>query len=208
MNYAIDDNQVIFRSVHHPFAFKSSGKIFNYKKSWNLKRESNRFLTSVVWRRFAPSLQMAHAYGCRTSRGRRSNNIQDVYCGFYAIQVGELRASRASEGVEGFDVEHIIEVGEIAHSNVVIVMQSGLDDDDMEAAKTYALDRLDWLKCGPEVHCCECDLDIEEHPSVMLPLGKKGVYSDGRSAIQIVVDFIFYRAGTLEMMQNGLTPAS
>lgn len=130
----IDSNQVIFRSIHHPFGFSSNGKVFSNKKSWNLKRLDDTFVSSVSWRRYAPSSAMAHDHGCRVSRNRNLKGLHqpDVYCGFYAIKVGDLRGVSRGEGILRLDVEHKIENGEIAHAHVMVFVEDHLDALDLE----------------------------------------------------------------------------
>jgi hypothetical protein len=212
----IDDNQVIFRSVHHPVGFIRGGKGFSNKKSWNLKRLNDAFISSVIWRRYAPSSAMAHAYGCDKSRNRNLNGQRDVYCGFYALKAGDLRRISGREGVLRFDVEHKIENGEIAHSHVMIFVEDNLDGDDLEEAKTYAVDRLWRSMSGPVLYICDGDRELSPHPaqSMRTEVGEKGPYVDDRCGKECVIDWIWYRTGMLrqnrpdqDIRDNGFWPA-
>jgi len=192
----IGSGQVIFRSIHHPFAFAGSGKRFDSVKSWNLKQVDDRFVASVVWQRFAPSNCLVHEYGYRNSSRRNQNSRnRDIYCGFYAISVDRIREVRPAEGVVKLDVEHKIELGEFAHVNLYIYLNVTLDEGEIEAAKTYAIDRLWRLMNGPE----RVNLDVSQnhtpHPSRLLT--SLSPYFDLRSDSLRIIDWIYFRAAVL-----------
>lgn len=206
----VNDNQVIFRSIHHPFGFGQGGKVFSSKKSWNLKRLDDAFVSSVVWRRYAPSSAIAHAYGCRMSRNRNLKGLRqpDVYCGFYALKVGDLRRVSRGEGILRLDVEHKIENGEIAHAHVMVFVEDHLGDLDLEEVKTYAVDRLSRLMSGPDLFICEADRHLSPHPTQFMKgeSGGKGPYVDDRCGNECVLDWIWYRAGMLQQNRSDQDP--
>ncbi len=194
----IPDDQVVFRSIHHPYAFASKGKKFDSSRSWNLKRYDNALVASVIWQRFAPNALMVHRYGCRNSQKRNSaGNKRDVYCGFYALDVSAVRQIKASEGIVAANVEHKIELGEIAHANLFATIDAHVDPDDLEAAKTYFLDRLWRLMAGPCLYTCPADSDLADHPRLQLPGGYLGSYMDSRRLLRRISDWLWYLIGTL-----------
>jgi hypothetical protein len=79
------------------------------------------------------------------------------------------------------EVTHLIEDGEISHTELRFIFKSG--DIDIEGTKTAIVDRL-WNACsGPLRSICECDRDILNHPSADLERGPLGEYTDARGRL-------------------------
>jgi hypothetical protein len=85
--------------------------------------------------------------------------------------------------VSAAEVVHHIEDGEIAHTAVRIMP---MPDADIENTKTAIIDRLSNLWTGPLRHTCECDEDIDPHPSFALTVPPAGEYFDTRSHLSIL----------------------
>lgn len=192
----INDDQLVFRCIHHPKAFQGNKKL-RPVRSLYLKPQGDHFISSVVWQRFAPSRSLVHAYGCRKSRQRKNIGEKDTYCGFYAVEVGEIRNIKKDIGLERFDVKHNIEHGEISHADLLAYFDSRLDIDDIEQAKTYAVDRIWRLLLGPEVHICPEDQSLTDHPSSLLPQGSNGAYLDRRTITEIAAQWVWFGYGTV-----------
>jgi hypothetical protein len=114
-------------------------------------------------------------------RGKFKENDRRIYCGAYRLTGAAVRALASTEGVQEVafaDVIHHPENGEIAHTDLRIVFKPG--DFDVEGTKTAIVDRLWSACCGPLRCVCQCDHDVQDHPSVDLPSGPAGEYKDTR----------------------------
>ena len=149
-------------------------------------------LASLTWERYVPTTEFIHGYGCRLAfrmnekdrtAGRYKEKNRRVYCGAYELKGKAIRALATSDGLNEIlsaDVFHHVEEGEIAHTDLRIVLKPG-GLFDLEGTKTAILDRL-WNRCcGPLKHVCDCDKEIPVHPSSSLITPPAGTYSDGRS---------------------------
>lgn len=189
MGVLIPTGDSVFRHVVWPFAF--SKKAFNQGKAFALHNEADgSLLTSVGWSRYLPTETRIHAYGCRLAAGMNTKlnaagtvNPKDVriYCGAYElseIHVSELKYTDGLDEIISSELKHNIEGGEIAHSDLKIVIRE--DVTDVEATKTAIIDRL-WNKCrGPMPHVCECDRDRANPGGALLPEPPSGLFVDGR----------------------------
>ena len=188
----IRDVDGLFRYCLFPTSF--SRRRFVEAKFLKLyDQEDGSLLASVAWERYVPSLKLVHEYGCRISSrinerlraaSKFNSKTRNVYCGAYRLVANRIRALGDTEGLDevlSADVVHHPEDGEIAHTDLRIVLETG--EYDREATKTAIVDRL-WNECtGPIKHACECDLDVQEHPSIELPVPPRGTYLDQRSLI-------------------------
>jgi hypothetical protein len=182
----ISNNQNLFRLCTYPIAFKRDK--FVPEKAIKLHDQPDgSFAASVAWQRFAPNSELVHAYGCRLSAGinrkakaleKYQQKTKNVYCGAYQLSANAVRSLALQvDDVEFADVLHQIEEGEIAHAHVKIILKHELDT---EGTKTAILDRLWNAFYGPITHVCECDKEIDPHPSQGLTDGPKGPYVDSR----------------------------
>lgn len=188
----IPDGDSLFRQSVHPLSFK--GKGFVWEKCLKLyDQPDGSLLASLTWQRYVPTSERVHSYGCRLAFGmnekkRLSGTFKEksrhIYCGAYELKANAIRALTVAEGLNEIisaDVVHHVEVGEIAHTNLRIVLRAG-GGTDVEGAKTAILDRL-WSSChGPLTHICDCDREIADHPSSGLTTPPAGLYSDSRSS--------------------------
>ena len=90
--------------------------------------------------------------------------------------------------VTGVDAKHAIEKdGEIAHANLRFALDLARlpreDEDGIEFAKTEICASVWHALKGPLRHICPDD-DEADHPSVKLPCGPLGDYSDGRTFLR------------------------
>ena len=187
----IPDVDSLFRHSVFPLSFK--GGVFAAEKFIKLYDHADgSLLASLAWERYVPTEDLVHGYGCRLASGinkkkqaagKLTNKNRHVYCGAYQLTGEAIRALAASGGLDEIlsaDVVHHIEEGELAHTDLRIVLKPrvGLN---IEGTKTMILDRL-WNVCfGPLKHICDCDKDIAVHPSSSLIDAPAGAYSDTRS---------------------------
>jgi hypothetical protein len=187
INEHISDGQIVFRCIHYPLGFNKSK--LNHSKSLNLRPRDGKLFSSLVWRRLAPSIDMVHAYGCRNSDRRRAAGMQDVYCGFYAFRVGEIRAIRDPQGGTA-DVAHHVENGEIAHSDLIVTLPGSMEESDLPGFKTKIIDRLWRILRGPEVFTGQNHYVVVD-PSSMMEQARVP-YVDDRDGFSLVLDWIWY----------------
>jgi hypothetical protein len=189
----ISDGDSLFRQSVHPLAFK--GKRFAWEKCLMLYDEPDgSLLASLTWERYVPTTELVHDYGCRLAfgmnekkriAGKLTDKNRNLYCGAYHFKARAIRALSTAEGLNEIlsaDVLHHVELGEIAHADLRIVLKPG-GAPDIEGTKTAILAQL-WNMCsGPMKHVCDCDKNISEHPSSSLAIPPAGVYSDTRSSL-------------------------
>ena len=114
--------------------------------------------------------------------GRFKEKNRKVYCGAYELKGKAVRAlanSTELNEILSADVIHHVEQGEIAHTDLRIILKPG-SVFNIEGTKTAIVDRL-WNSCsGPLRHACDCDKGIAEHPSLSLITAPAGDYTDAR----------------------------
>jgi hypothetical protein len=188
----IPDGDSLFRHAVFPTAFKSN-KSFAPNKAIKLETQKDgSLLASLTWDRYVPSAEYIHDYGCRlvsrrNTRALAKGKLKDrsVYCGAYELRARNVRELPTSENLDELlsaDVIHHVEDGEIAHTNLRIILRPGTAVSP-ESTKTAIIDRLWALSRGPLKHSCDCDKDIDPHPSSGLPVGPNGPYLDSRSSL-------------------------
>jgi hypothetical protein len=189
----VPDHDSLFRHTIHPIAFKR--KSFQWQKALKLYvADDGSLLASVVWERYVPTTEYIHAYGCRLAlginqsdrqRGKFKDSERKIYCGAYELKANKIRELSATEElpeVFSADVVHHIENGEIAHTDLRIVLRPNYESD-LEGTKTAILDRL-WNTCyGPLPHICDSDLESNPHPSSVLTVAPAGPYTDPRTRV-------------------------
>lgn len=184
----VPDQDNLFRHAVHPVTFKS--KRFASEKLIQLvPQEDGSLLGSLAWERFLPRTDDVHEYGCRLAFRRNAlptARTQSVYCGAYHFKARAIRALSSEENlgeVSSVHIEHKVEHGEIAHVDLRFVIK-GEYDLNIEGSKTAIIDRL-WNICsGPMQHVCECDANIDPHPSSLLMIPPRGSYRDDRSTFR------------------------
>jgi hypothetical protein len=188
----IPDSDNLFRLCRHPVAF--NGGVFVNQRFWHLEYKNGVLHGSLVWERYAPTAEYVHTLGCRMAsttneKRRRAGRLKDrdrhVYCGAYQLTGRLVRALATTPGlyeVATADVVHQIEDGEIAHTDLRIVLKPGAFN--VEATKTAIGDRL-WNACrGPLKHVCDSDKERNPHPSSTLNPPPDGIYLDHRSHLR------------------------
>jgi hypothetical protein len=187
----ISDGDNLFRHAIYPIPFK--GNRYAPEKWLKFYDQADGAIHgSLAWERYVPTAKHVHGYGCRVASrmnekmqaaGVSKNKTRRVYCGAYQLKGKAVRVLAGTEGLEeilSVDVVHHIEEGEVAHTNLRIVLKAG--DHSIEGTKTAIIDRL-WNVCtGPLVHVCDCDRDVTPHPSLSLISAPAGVYVDTRSS--------------------------
>jgi hypothetical protein len=199
----IPDGDNLFRHSIHPLSF-ASNKFVVYKFIHLVQESDGSLLTSITWERYLPTTKYVHGYGCRLAlrmneRLKEQNKFQKknrrVYCGAYQLGAKAIRALPSVEGLEEIlsaDVVHHIEDGEIAHTDLRIVLKNS-GDPGIEGTKTAIVDRL-WNTCsGPLRHTCDFDQDLTPHPRSGLSNAPKGPYSDSRSGLQRLWHVVRFR---------------
>jgi hypothetical protein len=155
------------------------------------QQRDGSLLTSVAWERYVPTDKEVHGYGCRTAyrrnrkrEGKITPKNRSVYCGAYQLTAKaarELTSTQNPGEISSAELIHHIEEGEIAHTNLRIVLS--LDAPILDSTKTAIVDRL-WNACsGPLLHSCSCDQDVDPHPNRTLTGPPRGAYSDTRSRL-------------------------
>jgi hypothetical protein len=185
----IPNSDNLFRLCTHPISFKKD--IFVSKKVIKIfPQPDGSLLASLAWERFVPSAELVHAYGCRLAlgineraiaRGKYQDENKNIYCGAYQVRASAVRAlPNEVDEVEFADVVHHTESGEIAHTDLRIVLFPR-PDLNVESATTAIVDRLWNNFSGPLRHICDCDQEVNPHPSAKLDAAPLGEYSDNRS---------------------------
>lgn len=191
----ISDRDSLFRQTIHPITFR--GKAFAPEKFLKLyDRDDGSLLASLTWERYVPTAKLVHDYGCRLASrmnerlpGKSKDRRKYIYCGAYQTKGGAIRALPDADGLDDVlsaDVVHHIEYGELAHTDLRIVLKSN-PSFNVEGTKTAILDRLWTGCCGPLRHKCECDADVIDHPSTGLDTPPGGIYFDTRSFLSRVL---------------------
>jgi hypothetical protein len=185
----IPNSDSLFRSTIFPLVF-GNNKAFKCDKFLRLEDEADGTISaSLAWERYVPTVAHVHGYGSRLAAAMNENlpqkhkaNKRRIYCGAYQLTGKMIRALADTEGlseVVSADVIHLVEKGEIAHTNLRIVLRPE-SQSSAEGIKTVIVDRL-WSAChGPLRHKCDCDMDIAEHPSSFLIVPPAGEYCDTR----------------------------
>lgn len=180
----IPDEDGLFRHIIHPVAFK--GGRFNPTKAVHLTTTTDgSILGSLAWERYLPTVAHVHNHGCRMAfkRNARANfepKRRQTYCGAYRLNGGAVRAlTEDVHEVLSADVIHQPENGEIAHTDLKIVLRSQIFDP--EGTKTAIVASLWNSSSGPLTHVCNYDNDVSPHPSVLLATAPGGTYSDNRT---------------------------
>ena len=185
----IPDGDSLFRHSIKPVSFK--GKTFAPQKLIALFGNAEVVQTSLAWQRYVPTTELVHSYGCRLAlrrnderkaEGTFKEKNRQVYCGAYQIKAVSIRALVGAEGLKEVvtvEVFHHVEEGEIAHTDLTIILNAK-EGFDVEGTKTAIVDRL-WNACsGPLLHVCDCDDDLAPHPSSELITAPGGPYRDDR----------------------------
>jgi hypothetical protein len=190
----IPDGDSLFRQTIYPLAFRRSGYAYQKLLKLDYDEGSRSLLGSVTWERYVPTLELVHGYGCRlafrmneTERLRARDKFKEenrrVYCGAYELKGRAVRALAGSDELNevlSADVTHHIEDGEIAHTDLRIILRPERVAN-IEGTKTAIIDRLWNNCCGPLKHTCDCDKAMAEHPSSRLTDPPAGAYTDTRS---------------------------
>jgi hypothetical protein len=163
----------------------------------------NNVVSSVAWQKYAPTQEHVHGYGCRLASKRNDKKLQDgkltqntrqIYCGAYHLTAGRIRGifncDDVYNPVTAAEINHLIEDGEIAHTEIRFILTTEISD--VEAAKTEIVDRLWNACCGPLPFICDYDSDIVSHPSEKLDPGPLGEYVDIRSRWWRLRDLVIF----------------
>jgi hypothetical protein len=197
----IADGDTLFRHSIHPVSFK--GRVFVWEKCLHLVDRPDGFLGSLAWERYLPTSELIHEYGCRLAlrrnqkkraEGRYKDKDRQIYCGAYQLRRRAIRNLGSADGLDEIlyaDAVHRIEEGEIAHTDLLIVLRP-VENLHPEGTKTAILDRLWNASSGPLRHTCDYDQDIPEHPKLRLATAPAGPYSDTRSNLFRLWCFLRY----------------
>jgi hypothetical protein len=190
----IPDSDNLFRHCTYPLSFR--GRRFAWDKLVRIYLEDDgSLLASLAWERFVPTEELLHEYGCRVALGmneklraggRTNERDRRIYCGAYQLKGRTVRALATVaelDEIASADVVHRVEDGEIAHTDlrIVLKMNDGLN---IEDTKTAIVDRLASAWRGPITHTCDCDQDIVPHPSATLSIPFAGRYAEDRSYLR------------------------
>lgn len=187
----------VFRHVLFPVSFRS--KRFAHDKMIKFEQRDGLLKASLAWERYLPTTPHLHAYGCRLARDRNelgSGQRRSVYCGAYRFVAGAIRqlpTEPLMDDVIAVEVNHQIENGQLAHIDLQFRIRHGAD---IEASKTAIIDRL-WAICsGPLRHVCECDTDLNPHPSSVLTDPPSGPSINNRSFLRKCWCMIVFYVGS------------
>lgn len=195
--WGIPNGDSLFRHAIYPLPFKSTSSIKNSifvpEKLIKFYDEPNdTLLASLSWERYVPTSRHVHCHGCRTAfrqnedlrkSGKFVEKNRRFYCGAYRLTAKDVRnlvSMPLLDEIRCADVVHNIEDGEIAHTDLRIVLKPSTNKD---SAKTAIMASL-WNACsGPLLHSCECDRGIDIHPSSVLSTHDDKKYRDSRSRL-------------------------
>ncbi len=197
----IPDRANLFRHSVFPVSFRS--RRFAAPNFFNLNEKvhdgQNIVVASVAWQTYMPTSNYVHRYGCRLAdkrnkrkqeKGTYKEKDRQVYCGAYQLTAGAVREISTVTGleeIESADVYHLIEDGEIAHTELKFVFKTGAAI--TEAAKTAIIDRL-WHACaGPMPFICEQDTEMTNHPSEKLEDAPNGRSENAEPKISTWIKF-------------------
>src|SRR5579862_9273098 len=88
---------VVFRHVVYPLAHAGKRRDFSSPKYMRFKNMGGVYRTSLAWRRFLPTIDAVHEYGCNISSGINASKLvngvlpaksRHVYAGAYALDPG------------------------------------------------------------------------------------------------------------------------
>lgn len=186
---AASDRDTIFRFCTDPQVFHPK-RGFEKRKVVHLTSEDNSLVMSVAWERYAPTVGLVNAYGCRFAanmnlRPQNQGKSPKVYCGSYAMRVRDIRAaiegaSREIPEIVEVRFEHFVEADEIAHMNLRFQIDPTVDGGSDTA--TAIFHRLWNLMSGPVRHVCDCDGHLgEKHRSLQLVDAALGEYVDRKT---------------------------
>ncbi len=190
----IPDEDSLFRAVIFPLAFNKAKQVAHNRMLALHPESDGSLITSLAWRRYVPSTEQIHGYGCRVAHCMNLKKKAEVtefkeehrrvYSGSYHLKATAVRALVTTVGsreISSADIIHDMEGGEKAHASLRIAPREGHSISD--GTKTVILDRL-WNTCsGPLRHTCDCDHDVNPHPSKSLPIPPSGPYIDPHSDI-------------------------
>jgi hypothetical protein len=158
--WRIPDDDSLFRHTIHPLAFR--GIRFAQEKLIRLyEQDDGSILAFLAWEMYVPTTELIHGYGCRLAfhmnekdkaAGKFKEKNRRVYCGAYELKGRAIRALATSDGLNEIlsaDVVHHVEEGEIAHTDLRIVLKPG-GVPNIEDTKTAILDRL-WNVSSPNI---------------------------------------------------------
>jgi hypothetical protein len=199
----IPDGDNLFRLCTHPISFDSRDRFVPGKVIKIYDEPDGSLVASLAWERLVPTTDLVHAYGCRLSlginrravaKGSYQKEKRSIYCGAYKLRASAVRAlPNEVDEVRFADVVHRTESGEIAHTDLRIVLFQRADLN-VESTKTAILACL-WNVCqGPLRHMCDCDSEVNPHPNLNLDVAPLGEYSDARSHCDRRWSTIRYRA--------------
>lgn len=192
--WGIPNGDSLFRHAVYPVSFKKTDSyikaIFVPEKVVRFQEQPDGSLvTSVAWERYAPTAKEIHGYGCRMAHhqnrkiaGPITPQKRRVYCGAYQLTAKAVRelATQNPGEISRANVKHHIEGGEIAHTDLRIAPNPNVP---LDSVKTVLLDRLWNAYSGPLRHKCDCDRDIDPHPSSKLSTPFRGDYADTRTCL-------------------------
>jgi hypothetical protein len=182
--WGVVNSERVWRSAVFPIAFTK--KRLSPKALFRLYgAEESPFVLemSLVREKYAPSLAMVHAFGCRLATSQKQNLIAQgkgadrIYCGAYQLRVEDIRCLSEEPQlpeIRKAEVLHVVEKGELAHAHMQIEVDTGGDKEAIEPVKTLIVDRI-WNKsAGPARHICPPDSHLKDHPSGALDCAPNG----------------------------------
>jgi hypothetical protein len=200
---AVPDGESVWRSAVFPVAFKKKKQLSpkTFLKLWPASEGPFVLEMSLVRGKYAPTLPMVHAFGCRLAASQnqlligKEKAADRIYCGAYQLTVGDIHNLRGMANlseVTKVEVLHVIEDGEFAHSNLRIEVDTKGDEEAVEPIKTEIVDRLWQRLAGPAKHVCKCDEEVDPQPSDWLQDSPRGRYVDTRSKPRVVFEILSY----------------
>jgi len=201
----IPDKDDLFRAIHFPLAFDKKKNVAR-NRCWNFPNdpESNSRETSLIWTRYAPTLNYVHAYGCRASAIRNNKpgrKTPDVYCGVFGVGAGSLRdiATNAEiQGISAVELYHWIETEEIAHASLRVTFD---ETRWIDAGMTEFVARIEEVMTGPARFAHKDNADANKTATeATIPEAASGPYVDRRTRTERI--FCLVRFYVLRLKWN------
>jgi hypothetical protein len=190
---SIPNGDLLFRHAIFPNCYSKQRFVPEKVMYLKLKEGTENVLVgSLAWQKYVPTEKDVHDHGCRVARtmnrqfrakGTPPSNTRFLYCGAYQMEARAIRALRNIDQlpeVLSSHVVHHIEEGEVAHTDLVVVLKQN-QVTHLSGTKTAISVSLWNFSSGPLIHTCECDRDVAPHPNNKMSSAPGGGCVDVRS---------------------------
>jgi hypothetical protein len=117
----IPDEQLVSRHIDSPHKWKPEEREFVEERLFEFPKPDEA--ESLVWRKYAPTLDAVHKLGCGRQQEKRATKPNWTYEGAITTHVAAIRSIQTKDG-HGFSVVHAPDEG-IWHAHVCYRKQDG-----------------------------------------------------------------------------------